>query len=106
MRFGLLRTLALVCIGSAIGIAQQAVTVRQLVDFITSSITQKQPDKAVAATLAGMKMSERLTPGMVEDLQGKGAGPKTVAALSHLAEMSATLTAAAPKVEPPKPKPI
>lgn len=79
---------------------------RDLVDFVTSSIAQKQPDKAVAATLAGMKMSERLTPAVVEDLQGKGAGPKTVAALSRLAEMSASLAAAAPKVEPPKPKPI
>ena len=106
MRFGLLRVAALACVCGAIGFAQQAVTVRQLVDFITSSIAQKQPDKAVAATLAGMKMSERLTPGMVEDLQGKGAGPKTVAALSHLAEMSASLATAAPKVEPPKPKPI
>jgi hypothetical protein len=106
MRFGLLRVAALVCFCGAVAPAQQAVTVRQLVDFITSSISQKQPDKDVASTLMGMKMSERLTPGMVEDLQGKGAGPRTVAALNRMAEASASLTAAAPKVEPPKPKPI
>jgi hypothetical protein len=106
MRFGLLRVAALACVCCAIGLAQQAVTVRQLVDFITSSISQKLPDKAVAVTLAGMKMSERLTPGMVEDLHGKGAGPKTVAALNHLAETSANLAVAAPRMEPPKPKPI
>src|ERR1700684_2186196 len=100
MRFGLLRAVALVCIGSAVGLAQQAVTVRELVDFIPSSISQTQPDKDVAATLLGMKMSERLTPGMVEDLQGKGAGPRTRAALNRLAEASATLAVAAPKVEP------
>ena len=96
----------LVCACCATATAQQAVTVRQLVDFITSSITQKQPDKDVASTLLSMKMSERLTPGMVEDLQGKGAGPKTVAALNRLAEASANLAVAAPRVEPPRPKPI
>ena len=106
MRFGLLRVAAVACVCGAIALAQQAVTVQQLRDFITSSISQKQPDKDVAAVLASMKMSERLTPGMVEDLQGKGAGPKTVAALNRLAEASASLRAAAPKVEPPKPKPI
>jgi hypothetical protein len=51
-------------------------------------------------------MSERLDPRTIEDLQGKGAGSKTVAALNHLAELSATLTPPAPKVEAPKPKPI
>jgi hypothetical protein len=110
MRFRLLlavcATLVGVTVGTTPGVAQQAVTVRQLVDFITSSITQKQPDKAVAETLAGMKMSERLTPGVVEDLQGKGAGPKTVAVLSRMAEASVNLAVAAPKVEAPKPKPI
>ena len=106
MRFGLLRTLALACVCGTFGFAQQAVSVQQLQVFITSSIAQKQPDKDVAATLAAMKMSERLTLGMVEDLQGKGAGPKTVAALNKLAEASVNLAVAAPPAAAPKPKPI
>src|ERR1700728_155239 len=60
MRFGLLRVAAVACVCGAMALAQQAVTVQQLRDFITSSISQKQPDKDVAATLASMKMSERL----------------------------------------------
>ena len=39
-------------------------------------------------------------------MQGKGAGPKTVAALLHLSEASASLTPPPPKVVTPKPKPI
>jgi hypothetical protein len=64
------------------------------------------PDKDVAAFLAGVKMTEKLSPRTIEDLQGKGAGPKTVAALSRLAEASATLPAPGPKAAAPKPKPL
>ena len=110
MRFRLLPAAVRACVCATVcaivALAQQAVTVSQLVQFITSSIAQKQPDKDIASVLAGMKMSERLMPGMVEDLQGKGAGPKTVAALNKMAEASVSLTAAAPKVEAQKPKPI
>ena len=46
-------------------------------------------------------MSERLDERTVEELQGEGAGPKTVAALKELAARSAEL--AAPIPEAPKP---
>jgi hypothetical protein len=88
------------------GLAQQQLTVNQLVQFITSSVSQKMMDVEVAKYLAGVRMSERLDPRTIEDLQGKGAGSKTVAALNRLAELSASLTPPAPKAEAPKPTPI
>src|SRR5580698_9930889 len=105
MRFGFIRVAALSCIGALASLAQQQLTVDKLLEFITSSISQKMPDKDVAAFLASVKMTEKLTPRTVEDLQSKGAGPKTVAALTRLAEVSATLPAPAPKAAAPKPKP-
>ena len=104
MRFAFLRTALLGCVCAIASFAQQQLSVDKLVQFITSSIAQKMQDKEVAQFLANVKMSERLEPRTIEDLLGKGAGPKTVLALNHLAEMSATLTPPAPKVAAPKPK--
>ena len=106
MRFALLRASILGCVFSLAGLAQQQLTVNQVIEFITSSVTQKTPDKDVAGYLAGAKMAEKLDPRVVEDLQGKGAGPKTVAALLHLSEASAGLTPPPPKIVAAKPKPI
>jgi hypothetical protein len=104
MRLAFTRVVFLGCVCALAGLAQQQLTVDKLVEFITSSISQKQPDKDVAGILATMKLSEKLSPRVIEDLQGKGAGPRTVAALSHLAEVSATLPAPAPKAAVLKPK--
>jgi hypothetical protein len=106
MRFAFIRAAALGCICALASLAQQQLTVDKLVEFITSSVSRKMPDKDVAAFLAGVKLTEKLEPRTIEDLQGRGAGPKTVAALSHLAEVSATLPTAAAKAPPPKPKPL
>lgn len=105
MRFAYIRAAALGCVCALASLAQQQLTVDKLQEFITSSISQKMLDKDVAAFLAGVKMTEKLSPRTVEDLQSKGAGPKTVAALTRLAEASATLPAPAPKAAAPKPKP-
>src|SRR3954466_6033649 len=71
MRFRLLRLAALMgCLASVI-CAQQQLTVEKLTGFIDSSIKQHIPDREVAAYLATARMSERLTPAMVEDMQGK-----------------------------------
>jgi hypothetical protein len=86
-------------------LAQQQLTVDKLVEFITSSISQKMPDKDVAGVLLNMKLTQKMDMRTVEDLQGRGAGPKTVAALSHLAEASAQLPPPPPKIAAPKPKP-
>jgi hypothetical protein len=106
MRFGFIRVAALSCIGALASLAQQQLTVDKLLEFITSSISQKMPDKDVAGFLATVKLTEKLDLRIVEDLQGKGAGPKTVAALSNLATASSSLPAPPPKVAGPKPKPL
>jgi hypothetical protein len=79
-------------------LAQQSVTVAKLIEFVRSSIQQKNPDKDVALYIAKMKMSERLNPNVVEDLQSAGAGPRTVAALTALVTQSASLSAAPTKM--------
>ena len=71
---------------------------------MSSSIRQKLPDKDVAQFLAGVKVSERLSSRVIEDLQASGAGARTVAALNKLAESSAALPAAVAKAAPPPPK--
>lgn len=106
MRFRITRATALGCVLALASVAQQQVTVDQLVQFITSSIQMKMADKDVASTLASMRVSQKLDPRVIEDLQGKGAGPKTVAALNRLSEMSASLAPPPPKLIAPKPKPI
>jgi hypothetical protein len=106
MRSALIRLAASGLLCAIAAVAQAQFTVDKLVQFITSSISQKMGDAEVAKYLAGIRMSERLEPRLIEDLQGKGAGTKTVAALNRLAEISAALTPPAPKVAPPAPKPI
>jgi hypothetical protein len=69
--------------------------------FIRSSVKMKMPDKDVASYLAKVKLSEQLDERTVEELQGEGAGTKTVAALDALATASASL----PKPQPTAPKP-
>jgi hypothetical protein len=68
---------------------------------VQSAIQLKNPDKEVAETLSKMKLSEKMDLSIVEALQDKGAGPKTVAALKELAAESASL----PDAQPPAPKP-
>lgn len=102
----MIRAAAVGCIFALASFAQQQLTVEKLLEFINSSISQKTPDKEVANFLATVKLSQKLEMRTVEDLQGRGAGPKTVAALSNLATASANLAAPPPKIAAPKPKPI
>jgi len=104
MRLGFLRTAVLAAFCALAGQAQQSLSVDKLLEFVNSSITQKLQDKDVAGYLAGVKLTERLDPRTIEELQGRGAGPKTVAALNSLATASAQLPAPAPKAAAPKPK--
>jgi len=103
-RWGSLATSALFVCASAL--AQQSLTVDQLLSFIRSSIKLKQPDRQVAAYITKLKLSERLDERTVEELQGEGAGPKTVAALSQLASASESLPKAQPQAPKPAPPPI
>jgi len=86
--------------------AQQALTLDQLLSFVRSAIKLKQPDREVAGYLAKLKLSEKLDERTVEELQGEGAGPKTVAALNELAAGSASLPQPQPKAAQPLPPPI
>lgn len=74
--------------------AQTRVTADQVVQFIQSSIRQKDNDGQVARQVLMLKLSTRLDPAAVTTLQHEGAGPKTVAALNKLAAESASLPAA------------
>jgi hypothetical protein len=103
MRFWSRRAAVLVCLLAVFllafsALAQQSLTVAKLVEFIRSSIQQKLTDKDVALYVAKIKMSEKLNPSVVEDLQSAGAGPRTVAALAALVTQSASLSAPPPKV--------
>jgi hypothetical protein len=96
---------ALLLLGVSLSVpAQMKMTVEQLVSFVTSAIHLKQPDRDVAAYLAKVKLSQRLDNRTIEELQGQGAGPKTVNALYALKDVSQTLPAP-PKPEPPPPPP-
>lgn len=99
--------LAAVC-----ALAQARVTAEQLVQFIQTSIRQKDDDGKVAKQVQMLKLSTRLETATVTKLQQSGAGPKTVAALTRLVADSANLSAAtataSPKTDaaaPPPPSP-
>ena len=90
---------------AALGLAastEMTLTVDKLVAFIKSSIQLKQPDRQVAEYLHHVKLSQKLEDRTIEELQGLGAGPKTVAALKGLGTTSATL----PPAPPPAAKPV
>jgi hypothetical protein len=83
----------------------QSLSVKQLVSFIQSSVQMKQTDREVAGFLSKAKLTEKLDDRTIEELQGMGIGPKTVAALKGLRDQSQGLTLAAPIVPESKPAP-
>ncbi len=87
---------------ASMAMAQRPMSVADLTTFIKSQIKMKGDDRLTADFLRKIKMTERLEDKTVEELQGQGAGPKTVAALRKLEEESAGLAKAAP---PPPPAP-
>jgi hypothetical protein len=103
MRFRLLAAFLGVCLAAA---GQTALTVDQLVRFIKSSIQLKQPDRQVASYLSRCKMTESLDDRTIEELQGYGAGPRTVEAMTRLRDASQAMPKPAPKVPEAKPQPI
>ncbi len=108
MQVKLFRAGILLCLAAASAFAQSAMTVSQVKDFVHTAIqdirAKRATDAEVAKLLMTFKMKQKLEAGTVEDLQSEGAGPKTVLALKHLMEISASLTPPAPPaVAPPKP---
>jgi hypothetical protein len=91
--------LALLLLGASLWLpAQTKWTVERLVEFIRSSITLKQSDNEVAKFLKKQTLGERLDDVTIEELQGMGAGPKTVEALNDLRDASKNLPAPAARV--------
>lgn len=83
--------------------SDMVLTVDQLVSFVRSSVQKRFPDKEVADYLKHVKLANKLDDRTIEDLQGIGAGPKTVAALHDLRDSTASLSRApviAPKAPP------
>src|SRR5512142_1801964 len=80
---------------------QRQMSVPDLVTFIKSSIQLHNDDRAVASAVRRLKLTNRLDAATVEDLQGMGAGPQTLAALRGLIAASASLPVAVEAPPPP-----
>ena len=79
--------------------AQAKLTVEQLITFVKSSVQMHHDDRQIATYIKkSVKLSNRLDARSVEELQGAGAGPQTVAALKVLITESASLEPAPPPV--------
>ena len=84
----------------------QSLSVAELRSFIRSSLQIKQTDKEVAGYLSKVTLSEKLDDHAIEELQGLGIGPRTLAALRVLRDRSKGLTEAAAAAPEVKPQPI
>ena len=100
-----------VLLAFSLSVFAENLSVAKLVQFLDSSQTfikeGKMTDKELAGYLGRVKLTERLDARTLEDIQGRfKLGPKTLAALEKLRDETASLGAAAPIVEAPKPRPI
>jgi len=87
-------------LAATLATAETKMTVEQLRAFIKSSKQQGFPDKKVAEYLKQVKLANKLDDNTIEDMQGDGAGPKTVEAL----KLMGTATKDLPPPPPPAPK--
>lgn len=81
--------------------AQMRLSIDQLKEFVLSSIRLKHDDRKVAEYLRKVKLTNRLEDRLIEDLQGQGAGLRTVEALRVLRDASASLPPAGPPAAKP-----
>lgn len=95
-------SLSLFFIFGAFAATEMRWSVEQLKQFIRSSVALKQDDRKVAEYLKHVKLTNQLDAATVEDLQGLGAGPRTVEMLNEMRSTTASL----PKPPPPPPKPV
>src|ERR1700678_2414612 len=80
---------------------QRPMTAEQLISFIRSSIQLHHDDHQVADFIKKIKLTDKLEERKVEELEGMGAGPRTILALRGLSTASASLPATAPAPPPP-----
>ena len=85
------KRVAILLLGFYLAAAAQEMTVRALVQMVRSSLELGHKDKEIAKYLKRVKLTERLSPSVIEDLQGLGAGPRTLEALRKLQAASAGL---------------
>jgi hypothetical protein len=82
----------------AVAVGQQSLTVQKLIDFVRDQqklIQQKKgTDRELAEFLAKVRLTEKLEPSVIEDLEANGIGPLTLKALQKLQEQSRGLKAA------------
>jgi hypothetical protein len=106
MRYRLLAGVFAVCLVAA----AQTLSLRELVSFVQSSeqlIKEgKQTDGELAKYLAKVKLTERLDDRVIEDLQSRGIGAKTLQALQALRDRTKDLMAAKPIAPEAPPTPI
>jgi hypothetical protein len=102
MHFRLVLAASLLCLGA---LPQQTMTIDKLVEFLHSSIQMKLVDKQVANYVAKIHLAQKLDDKVIEQLQGDGLGPKTVAALRQLSIATASLPSAEIKKPTPPPPP-
>jgi hypothetical protein len=100
------RVLVMAFVAASLALAEQKMTVEQLRSFVQSSAKLGLGDKKVADYLKQVKLTNKLDDSTIEDMQGLGAGPKTVEALKELREASKDLTAPPPPAPKPVVKPI
>jgi hypothetical protein len=79
--------------------AQRAMSVDELVKFVSSSVKLNHPDKQVAQALQSIKLNYQLEERVIEELEGLGAGSKTVARLRTLRLESLNQPKAPPPVQ-------
>jgi hypothetical protein len=79
--------------------AEDGVTVDTAVSTVRSGIAKKHKDAAIAFSLDGMKLSQRLDDRVIEILESEGAGPQSLGVLQRLRDDSRLLPA------PPDPPP-
>jgi len=84
---------------------QKVWTAAQVIEFVDSQIKRKGDDRATAEYLRGIKLTQKLDIRDVENLQGKGAGVRTLEVLRKLSQDSASLAAAPAPPPPPPPTP-
>jgi len=84
---------------------QKAWTAAQVIEFVDSQLKLKGDDRSTADFLRTVKLTQKLDIGDVENLQGKGAGVRTLEALRKLSQDSASLPEAPAPPPPPPPTP-
>ncbi len=99
-----MRRMLPVCLFAAVSIAafaQRVMTADQVIAFIKSSIQLHLDDVKIAGYLKKIKLSDQLEDRRVEELQGIGAGPRTIIELREMSKSSASLPVATPPPPPP-----